>query len=77
MASVQSVRERDTEDRRAVALAAAIKDGLTCRAAIKADLARRQAKVGTELKWIETIRPAILAVLVLQRLVELVEFATP
>ncbi|MDE0695998.1 MAG: hypothetical protein OXH76_09235 [Boseongicola sp.] len=61
----------------AEAITASIKDGVTGGVATKADLARLEAEIKTELKWIKLIGGAILAVLVLPWLAELIAATMP
>lgn len=84
MATARLLRESGIEERQAAAITTAIKDGVTGGVATKADiamlktdLARLEAKVETELKWIKLIGGAILAVLVLPWLAELISATMP
>ena len=77
MATVRLLRNSGIEERQAEAIAAAIRDGVTGGVATKADLARLETELKTELKWIKLIGGAILAVLVLPWLAELITATMP
>ena len=83
MATVRLLRESGIEERQAVAITTAIRNGVTGAvatgtdiAATKVEIRKLLAKIKTDLKWIKLISGAVLAVLVLQRLAELVAFVT-
>lgn len=84
MATVRNLRASGIEERQAEAITTAIKDGVTGGVAtkadigaVKADLARLDSELKTELKWIKLIGGAILAVLVLPWLAELIAATMP
>lgn len=84
MATAQRLRDSGIEERQAEAITNAIKDGVTGGVATKADLARVEAALKTdiaglesELKWIKLIGATVLAVLVLPWLAELISTTMP
>ena len=84
MATARLLRESGIEERQAEAITTAIRNAVTGGVAAKADLARVEATLGTdiaglesELKWIKLIGAAVLVVLVLQRLADLVAMTAP
>ena len=80
MATARLLRESGIEERQAVAITTAIKDGVTGGVATKADIHEVKADIAglkTDLKWMKLIGGAILAVLVLPWLAELIYATMP
>ncbi|MXW85297.1 MAG: DUF1640 domain-containing protein [Boseongicola sp. SB0673_bin_14] len=77
MTVLRRLESKGFTSEQAEAITASIKDGVTGGVATKADLARLEAELKTELKWIKLIGGAILAVLVLPWLAELIAATMP
>ncbi len=77
MATARLLRESGIEERQAAAITTAIKDGVTGGVATKADIARLESELRSELRWMKLIGGAVLAVLVLPWLAELVAATMP
>lgn len=77
MTVLRRLEAKGFSSEQAEAITTAIKDGVTGGVATKADLARLETELKTELKWIKLIGGAILAVLVLPWLAELISATMP
>jgi len=84
MATARLLRESGIEERQAAAITTAIKDGVTGGVAtkadiveVRADIARLESELRTELRWMKLISGAVLAVLVMPWLAELIAATMP
>jgi len=84
MATARLLRESGIEERQAAAITTAIKDGVTGGVAtkadiveVRADIARLESELRTELRWMKLIGGAVLAVLVMPWLAELIAATMP